>query len=144
MTREWFEDNINNFDELIQFCYDNECDILDGLHPESDIDEYICDDIRGESRRSYWTDIRDELNRIYEEQYGDYFFYRGTFDYVWISSDYDFEDYKARVIEWAEDVDFFEYDSEDEESEDGEFEEDSAPADDGFEAVDINQLLGWQ
>ncbi len=142
MTREWFEDNITCFDDLIEFCHENECDILDGLYPEHDFDSYVCEDIRNATRTCYWNEIRNSLNHVYDEHGGDYFFYNGEFDYVWVSEDYDFEEYKTRVIEWAEYEDFFEPDVEDDEFED-EPEEDSASADDGFDAVDINQLLSW-
>ena len=141
MTRGWFEDNITDFDELIEFCYTHNCDVLDGIHPEDEFDQYVCDAIRDDPRSSYWTDIRAELNRLYDECGGDYFFYNGRFDYVWVSSDYDFEEYKARVIEWAEHEDFFDA-VPDDDVDDEEPEEEPASEDDGFETPDFATLFG--
>ena len=141
MTREWFEDNINDFDDLIGFCDENGCDVLEGLHPEDDFDQYVCDDIRNATGHDYWTEIRSELNRIYDEHGGDYFFYNGEFDYVWISSDYDFEEYKGRVIDWAEYEDFFEPEFEEDDDEE-EPEEELTHEDDSFETPDLTSLFG--
>ena len=141
MTREWFEYNINDFDDLIDFCDENGCDVLEGLHPGDDFDQYVCDDIRNAIGHEYWTEIRSELNRIYDEHGGDYFFYNGEFDYIWVSSDYDFEEYKSRVIDWAEYEDFFEPEYEDDDDEEG-YDEEPAREDDSFETPDLTSLFG--
>lgn len=141
MTREWFEDNITDFDELIEFCDNNGCDVLEGLHHEDDFDSFVCDDIRDATRNEYWNEIRSELNRIYDERGGDYFFYNGRFDYVWVSSDYNFEEYKTRVIEWAEYEAFFDA-VPDDDVDDEKPEEESASEDDGFETPDFATLFG--
>ena len=141
MTRKWFEDNINNLEDLIDFCANNGCDVMDDCHHEDAFDSFVCDDIRSATRNEYWTGIRSELNRIYDEQCGDYFFYNGQFDYTWISSDYDLEEYKSRVIEWAEYEDFFELEFEEDDDEE-EHEEESTCEDDGFETPDLGSLFG--
>lgn len=146
MTREWFEDNIDDFESLIEFCEYHGCDVLDGIHPEDDFDQYVCDDIRNATRSDYWTEIRDELNRIYDEQCGDYFLYNARFDYVWISSDYDFAGYKDKVIDWAEYGDFFEPEYEDDEFEDDNerLEDEPTREDNNFDTPDLMLLFGDQ
>ena len=141
MTREWFEDNINNLEDLIDFCASNGCDVMNDCHHEEAFDSFVCDDIRSATRTDYWTDIRSELNRVYDEHCGEYFFYSGRFEYVWLTNDWDFEEYKNRVIDWAEDSCFFE-EIPDEDIDDEDPEEEPIPEDDSFETPDLTSLFG--
>ena len=109
MTRDEFIDNIEGFGDLKEFCYDVECDYLEDVYHSDDLDQMICEDIRSATSSSYWYEIRDYLSDIPYIEDGQYFRADGSFDYVALD-DSDFDGYKRRVLDWADNNDVWEDD----------------------------------
>lgn len=99
MTRQDFIDGITTWSELIDFCYNEDCDICEDIIDSDEMDEEISDNLSEEARECSWRDIRDALNDITTG----YSYYRrdGSFDYVPMD-DSDFDSYKDDVIEWMD------------------------------------------
>lgn len=110
MTRDEFIDNIEDFGDLKDFCYENDCDYLDDIYHSDDLDQMVCEDIRSAIGGLYWYQIRDELSVIPELDDDQYFRADGSFDYVALDNEYDFDDYKRRVLDWADNNDVWEDD----------------------------------
>ena len=147
MTAEYFDDNINDFLELITFCCEEECEIGMDIRSQDDLDSVIFEDISESSSHLYWFDVRSRLNNIYDEQYGEWFIYNGEFDYTFIGDD-QFEDYKHRVFQWAMETGRFEAEESVDsggpfewESELIEFGHGPVVNEDVFEVADLNILL---
>lgn len=142
MTRSYFLDNVTEWSELIELCRDHDCNICEDIIDEDQLDEYVDYDIRNSDYG--WWEIRDYLSNISTS----YSYYRcdGTFDYTGLD-DADFEDYKARVLEWMDDNDLWD-DEEDEEDFDDEPEEESeepeeAPVEEeDFSVSDLVSMCG--
>ena len=111
MTIEEFDNNVVDFCDLIDFCIDYECDIASEIKDIDELDSFICEDIRDCISHQYWHDIRDRLNDIYEEQYGEWFIWNGSFNYTFIDEN-EFDRYKDRVRRWASDNDIFDCEEE--------------------------------
>ena len=80
---------------------------------DRDLSDMIDDDIRDALAYDMWYEIRDALAGIYTDGF-DYFRRGdGVFDYTGLD-DYDFEEYKTSVAEWAERNDIFDEGDEDE------------------------------
>ena len=110
MTRDYFDEYVNDYGDLLDFCDEVGCEYLSDVIREEDLDSHVCDDIRNAMRFDTWDTIRDELCNI-QEGY-DYYRRNGSFNYDSLS-EYDFEDDKNAVLEWAEENGVF--DDEDEE-----------------------------
>lgn len=100
MTREEFLDNVNDWDELLDFCYDNDIYTCEDIHTDAQKDEYIEDNLVEWARTSTWKelynildDIPDESNWYIINDYGE----------IWEATDDDFEDYKQRTLEKCDD-----------------------------------------
>lgn len=119
MTRREFEENVNDWESLIEYASEIECDACDELVLGSDLSGRIGDDFHDYAYDYDWTDIKDWLNRI---QDGSECYEReGSFEYCSLDND-DFDRYKDDVAEYADRYDYWDYDEEEEE--DDEFEED--------------------
>lgn len=100
MTRNEFLENVTTWDELKEFCNENDCEICDCIISDDDRDDEIDSDIEDALRNDRWYDIKSYLEDIPTG----YSFYQrnGTFDYDGVD-DYDFDRYKNDVLEWADD-----------------------------------------
>lgn len=123
MTRQEFIDRVTDFYELVEFCNENGCDICEDLYDDDGLDECVEDDLRNAAGEDSWRNIRDWLGDIPTGY--DWYCREGYFDYRGV--DYDFDEYKENVLNWADDEDI--WDDEDEEDEEDLDEED----DDDFE-----------
>lgn len=114
MTREEFLENVTTFGELKDFCYDQDCDLLEDVYDEEGRDDYIDEDLVELARDSSWEEMRDYLDNIPTgyEWYRNYDGWEGL-------DDYDFDQYKRDVLEWMDDNGFWEEEEEDEEEEYG-------------------------
>ena len=122
MTRSYYIENVNDWDELLSFCVLYDFDDYDDIHGGNDLDEYVYDDIENALNNGWsWEDIRDGLRDI-DIGTHDYFRYDGTFDYVYINSDYDFEVAKNDILSAMDDGGW--WDEEDEEDNTDEVEDD--------------------
>ena len=127
MTRREFIDNVCDFDDLMRFCYDEDCDIMEDV--TADLKGALDEEIKEAVDHWYWYDIRDRLNDIPE---GYTWYHRnGLLD--WEDIDDSFDEWKADVMEWASDNDVFEEDDEEETEEYG------APQDEPFDTVAAGQ-----
>ncbi len=109
MTRREFEENINNFQELYDFCYDNDLQTMESVETKDAIFQDLIDDhIKEYLSSGYWYNLRNILDDI-DDGY-DYYRVDGILDYIPITDD-DFEAYKSDV---ADEMDGY-WDDEDEE-----------------------------
>lgn len=113
MTRQEFFDDVYDFRELKDFCYDNDCGICDDVYDDASKDEYIDDHLsdmadNAESWQSLYRTL-DDIPTGYDyyrlDDYGDF---NGL-------DDDDFEDYKNDVLEWMDDNEYWDEDEDDEE-----------------------------
>ena len=113
MTRQEFLDNINDWDDLLGFCRDEECDICEDIYDESDMDDYINEHLVDmASDASNWYSFRDNLSEI--PSGAGWYLYNSYFDWDELTDD-DFEDYKSDVCDWMDDGGY--WDEEDDEYE---------------------------
>lgn len=141
MTRQEFLDDVCSFDELRDFCYDNDCTICDDIYDDDSKDDYI------NERLSDMADDADSWQSLYrtlEDIPTGYDYYRlddyGDFNGL---DDDDFEDYKNDVLEWMDDREYWEEDEDPEEEEYfppeeecNEEENDEEPYEDDIQPVD--------
>lgn len=120
MYRQDFIDNITTWEQLIDFCQDEDCEICDDIYSENERDDKIEENLIDIASCKYWDELRDWLNNIpvgYE-----YYFQDDCDD--WQEADiYIFEDRKEEVIRWMDNGGYWDDDS-DEDKETGSIEED--------------------
>lgn len=140
MTRSEFIDDITSWSELLEFCSEESCDLLDDIFDEESMDSEI-NEFLGDYARDYdWYNLRDYLKEIPTGY--DYYQQNGAFDWVGLTDD-DLDNYKNDVLRWAEDYDVFE--DEDDEGDDGiDNEEPEEPEDPPVEDEDFpfDELFG--
>lgn len=119
MTRSEFIEDITSWGELLEFCSEEDCDVCENIHDDSELDTIMNDYIAEYAREYDWYALRDYLREIPTG----YSFYRenGMFDWDGLDDD-DFDDYKDDVLRWADNNDVFE-----EEDEEGETEHNEQP-----------------
>lgn len=114
MTRQDFIENVNSWSELIDFCYDEDCDECENIYSEDSMDEQIDESLGIWIENYRWWDLKDILNDLPTD--GDYFYCESS-DTKWRAlDDEDFENYKERVLLWMDRGEYWdeEYDEEDE------------------------------
>lgn len=113
MTRQEFLDDVCDFSELRDFCYDNDCGICDDIYDDESKDDYINEHL---SDMADDADSWQSLYRTLDDIPTGYDYYRlddyGEFNGL---DDDDFEDYKNDVLEWMDDNEYWDEDEEDEE-----------------------------
>lgn len=109
MTRTEFFENIGYFGDLKEFCWENNCYLLDDVISDDDRDEEIYDELR--EGMDSWRNIRDWLNGL---DTGYDWWNRDGGNYIGMDDD-DFDAFLDEVAEWAESHGVF--DPEDEEPE---------------------------
>ena len=124
MTRQDFIDGVTEWYELLDFCYNEECDICEDIVSNDTMCEEIDEDLAEVVRGRSWRDVRDMLNDIDT----DYDYYRrgGGLSYIPMD-DSDFDDYKDDVIEWMDNGGYW-----DEEDNEEDFDDDRPFVDDDF------------
>ena len=123
MTRDDFEE-ISYLGELLDFCYEVDCDILDNIG--TDISDRIEEQISEAVRHLSWRTIRDRLNDI-NADYLEYFI-EGDDWLEFYDAEENFDDYKDQVREWCEDNEVFDPEDEEEEPDDGSYDNDGSTA----------------
>lgn len=143
MTRQEFIDDVKYWDELIEFCSDNECDYCNDIYNSEAWNDCIDDDVSEMARNNGWRDILDTLQE-YNELSG-FAYYRRTAYRDWVGlDDDDFDAYKDDVCEWMDRNGCWDEDEEEDEEEEVQptpyaNPEDSAPLD--AEDVSLDDLL---
>ncbi len=114
MTREEFL-NMEDWSELIDFCYENNLYICDDVYSDSQKDDYVNDCLVGWAENSTWAELRDRLREIPDT--ADWYILDDYGDFCEAGDD-EFEEYKESVLEKADERGLFDDDEE-------EYEEDS-------------------
>lgn len=104
---------VTDWRELIELCYEHDCDICEDIIDDDQLDEYVDADIS--SSEYGWRSIRDYLTDIPTGY--DYYRCDGSFDYIGLD-DSDFEDYKSKVLDWMDEDSLWDEEEEDEMDED--------------------------
>ena len=145
MTRSEFINDITSWSELLEFCSEESCDLLDDIFDEESMDSEINEFLSDYARDYEWYNLRDYLKEIPTGY--DYYQQNGAFDWTGLTDD-DFNDYKNDVFGWAENHEVFEdEDGEGDENTDSEelvFEEPEGPEDPPVEDEDFpfDELFG--
>lgn len=115
MTRNEFIENVQDFGDLITFCYDEGCNYTEDIYDEEGMDEFVDNELYDITRNAgeRWYNIRDILNDI-QTGYGYYRIY--SISEIVPLYDDDFEDYKCDVMDWGDANDVWEHDEESEET----------------------------
>lgn len=133
MTREEFQENVNCWYDLREFCNEYGCEVCDDIYSQDEMDEEIDNSIVDMAREATdWKVLLSQLEDIPTED--DYYMRNGYGDFRELD-DEDFDCHKDDVFDWAENEGIFdEEDEEDEESEE-DIEEPDEPEDpdDGYE-----------
>lgn len=115
MTREEFIENVRSWNDLLQFCYDEDCDYCEDVYDEDAKDDYFNEDIVDMARDA--EDWRDLYRQLEDIPTGYDYYING--DYGWRGADdRDFEEYKSDVLSWGDDNGVWDEDEEDEWDED--------------------------
>lgn len=106
MNRHEFIEEINSWEDLIQFCNSyNDCYICDDVYDYDEKDDYIDNNFYELCREECWTTVRDYLNEI--PTGSDYYKNNGSYlDWIELDSD-DFEAYKQDALNWGDDNDIW-------------------------------------
>ena len=146
MTRNEFIESVHDWESLIDFATEIECDVCDELVLGSILSSRISDDLDDYAYDYDWTDIRRWLMDIQNGH--DCYRREACFEYSALDED-DFDGYKADVInyadrynEWDEDEDE-EYDDEysDEEEDEDEIDDEEFEVPD--EEFSVSDLFGF-
>lgn len=133
MTREEFQENVNCWYDLKEFCNEYGCEVCSDIYSQDEMDEEIDNSIVDMAREATdWKVLLSKLEDIPTED--DYYLRNGYGDFIELDDD-DFDCHKDDVFDWAENEGIFdEEDEEDEESEE-DIEEPDEPEDpdDGYE-----------
>lgn len=131
MTRQEFIDDVTTWYELLEFCYDEDCNICEDIVDSDMYDEYIDDELYDKIRNSgdKWWEIKDWLNGIptgydYYDRYNEC----GV-------DEYDFDHYKDDVLDWGDSNEVWDEDEEEEEDFEEDFDEEE---DEELEEIDYN------
>lgn len=137
MTRQQFIDEVNDWWELIDFCNEYECSYCEDVYSEESRDDYINEDLVDMARNAdSWSSLLDILNDITTG----YDYYRRTDYDDWEGlGDYEFNDYKNDVLEWADNNEIWEDDEEEALPEVDYDDDDFVVAD---EPMSIGELIG--
>lgn len=107
MTRQEFIQNITTWRELLNFCWEYDCNVCENIIPHDELRDYIAEDFSQYAYEYSWVDIRDWLNSI--DNNASFYYRDGSFDYT--SVDDDFASYKQDVLDWCdEDASVFDED----------------------------------
>lgn len=114
MTREEFEEIISSFDELIDWCYDYDCNICSCIYDKYAYNEFINEQLCDWAREYDWTEMRDILVNLPTGY--DYYTRNGYGEWEGLEN-YDFDDYYHDVLQWGDDNEIWDVEDEDPEEE---------------------------
>lgn len=113
MTRQEFIDDVTSWSELIDFCYDQDCDICEDIYSEEAKDDHFNNDLVEMARNANdWEELLETLNDI---PTGYDYYICNEYDEFRGADEDDFDSYKDDVLEWMDDGEYWdEYDEEEE------------------------------
>lgn len=112
MTRDEFLNNVTCWDDLIDFCHDENCDICDYVYSEDAKNEYFDQEMRDLADEYNWEDMLSFLQDVPD---GYDYYIRDDYDDWSPAGDNDFVNYKDDVLEWGDESDAWEEDNDIEE-----------------------------
>lgn len=95
MTRREFLEEVNDFSDLLDFCWEESLSTCEDVYSEGSLSELIDEEIKEKIQYNSWMEVRDFLNDIPEGY--DFYSQDGYGDWRGLGSD-DFEDYKLEVL----------------------------------------------
>lgn len=112
-NRREFIEEVNDFDDLLRFCYDQDCYICEDIRDGESWDEYVWDGVRDWC--DSWESLRDWLDDLPSV---------GRWDYVnaydnQVLDDDDFARYKNDVLDWMDENDYWDDDDDDDDESGG-------------------------
>lgn len=111
MTRQEFLENVTTFGELKDFCYDQDCDLLEDVYDEDSMNEDINEHLVDWAYNDTWQELYSRLEDIPTG----YDWYRNDDYDGWIGlDDSDFDQYKQDVLDWMDVNGYWEDDEDDE------------------------------
>lgn len=143
MFRNYFLDDITDFDDLKDFCDEYNCPVLDDVFDEDDLDERVNADVsRRVDNGGSWWEIRDWLGYIptgYDwYRLSDYDDYAGL-------TDSDFEDFKLEVLDWGDEHEIWDEENLVPEEDDAEEEEEEyIEPSEAFSVSELASLCGLE
>lgn len=135
MTRTEFLDRMEDFSDLKEFCDDERIDVMDDVMDDEERDDYIYNEIHDNS--DSWDDLRDWLNGIPTGY--DWWERDGWGEWNGLDEDYDFNLWRARVADAAEECGIF--DPEEEELEEEELESAAQEVEEPVEDFSVCELF---
>lgn len=122
MTREEFIEDVRSWNDLLQFCYDENCYCCEDVYDEGAKDDYFNNDIVDMARSA--NDWRDLYRRLEDIPTGcDYYIRNDDYDEWRGADDDDFDNYKSDVLSWGDDREVWDEDDEEDEWEEDALEE---------------------
>lgn len=112
MTREEFINDITCMSDLMEFCWNEDCDELEYVISEADRDERIVDDAYDMLRYDSWLSVYDMLGYAADRNGYEWYYSDGSAGYADPIGDNEFEDYKNQVLDWAVENDVFDEEEE--------------------------------
>ena len=102
MTKREFIRGITHWEYLLEFCYNEDCDICEDIYSASGIDRQIEQDLDDAMQSGMsWVEIRERLNGIVVTEHR-YYRNDGLMVYTGLNNEDDFARYKRLVIEWMD------------------------------------------
>lgn len=137
MTREEFQENVNSWYDLREFCNEYDCEVCSDIYSQDEMDEEIDNSIVDMAREATdWRDLLSKLEDIPTED--EYYIKNGYGDFTEVDEE-DFDYHKDDVFDWAENEGVFDEEDEEDEEPEEESEEDieepeePEDPDDGYE-----------
>lgn len=137
MTREEFQDNVNSWYDLREFCNEYGCEVCSDIYSQDEMDEEIDNSIVDMAREATdWRDLLSKLEDIPTED--EYYIKNGYGDFTEVDEE-DFDYHKDDVFDWVENEGVFDEEDEEDEEPEEESEEDieepeePEDPDDGYE-----------
>lgn len=101
-SRQEFINNVTTWEELIDFCYDEDCEICDDIYSEESKNDEIDEDIVDWARDNTWEELYEILSQIPTGY--DYYIKDAYEDFIPVTDEL-FESRKQEVLEWMDDGD---------------------------------------
>lgn len=139
MTRAEFIDEVQCWSELIDFCYDSECDYCSDVYDDDAKDEYFNEELVSLAENADgWRDLYRQLDDI---PTGYDYYIRNDYDEWRGADDGDFDSYKEDILEWGDNCDIWDEEEEDDIDEE-EITDDEDLEDEDFEELEEGCSLG--
>ena len=137
MYRQDFIEYTNSWCELLDFCYENDCDSCQDIENRDFYSDWIDNNLVSWARNDTWQDLLERLRDLENNDGYDYYIW-DDYDSVYRpADDRDFETYKGYVLTWGDEEGIWEDYEEDDEEDETEIEyDDVIDVEDDFQVPD--------